>query len=252
MPFPGIPDPKQAGIPEAPPELVASLRTALKPLLDPPEAALVRVLHYGQLLLAANTVTNLTGAKDWKRLGPHLLDCVHAAAYLPKDLRNFFDWGSGGGMPGLVFASLFPQLKAHLCERNGKKADFLREAADAMELIETEVHRGQGDEQWPLLDPHPELLIARAVEPLPKLLKRLAAPRLRMRRLFLMVGPRWVEEWPEEERESGPWILQASHDYQPGEEDRGIRTVLLVQARLPERSKPKQKPSSNSSPWGNR
>jgi 16S rRNA G527 N7-methylase RsmG len=247
MPFPGIPDPKQAGIPEAPPELVASLRLALEPLLDPPEAALVRVLRYGQLLLAANTVTNLTGAKDWKRLGPHLLDCVYAARFLPTDLRSFFDWGSGGGMPGLVFACIYPQMKAHLCERNGKKADFLREAADELELLETEVHRGQGEEQWTKLDPHPELMLARAVEPLPKLLKRLTAPRLRMRNLFLMVGPRWVEEWPEEERESGHWMLQAALDYVPNEEDSGTRTVLSIHARPPKRNKA---PTSN--PWGKR
>ena len=30
-------------------------------------------------------VMNLTGAKDWARLGPHLVDCVAAARFLPED-----------------------------------------------------------------------------------------------------------------------------------------------------------------------
>jgi len=230
MPFPGIPDPKEAGISAPPPQLVEALRSSLAPLLDPPDAALARIFAYGELLLAANTVTNLTGAKDWERLGPHLLDCAVAARFLPKDLRSFFDWGSGGGMPGLVFACIFPQLEVHLCERNGKKADFLRAATEELALPETEVHRGQGEEQWPLLDPPPELLVARAVEPLAKLLLRLASPRLHIRHMLLMVGPRWEQEWPEEERESGPWHLQDRHSYLPAGEESGERWILDVEA----------------------
>ncbi|MHC4839252.1 MAG: 16S rRNA (guanine(527)-N(7))-methyltransferase RsmG [Planctomycetota bacterium] len=239
MPFPGIPDPKQAGIATPPADLEVRLRSAVAALQDPPDAALRRVLAYGEVLLAANTVTNLTGAKDWDRLGPHLLDCVHAAAFLPEDLRSFFDWGSGGGMPGLVWAALFPHLEAHLGERNGKKADFLRAAADELELFEVEVHRGQGEETLPHLDPRPELVVARAVEPLGRFLKRLAGPGLHLRRLLLMVGPRWEEEWPPEAREAGPWKLAAHHEYQPDGADGGIRHLLALEAR-------------RSSPWRSR
>ncbi len=55
------------------------------------------------------------------------------------------DIGSGGGLPGLVFAFLQPLAQVHLLEPRRKRWAFLREAAASLELKNVTVHLGQ----WP-------------------------------------------------------------------------------------------------------
>ena len=227
MAFPGIPDPESAGIPKPPQASVDLLRAALEPLADPVDAPLNAILEYGTLLLAANTVTNLTGAKGWPTLvEAHLLDCVLAAKFLPESARCLLDWGSGGGLPGLVWASIFPDRFFHLCERNGKKADFLSAAASELEFMHVEVTTGQGEEIYRDLDPRPDCVVARAVEPLPKFLRRLGRPGVALRQLYLMAGPSWQRDWEEHGEElKNQWRLQQSDCYNLGP-DRGDRFLL--------------------------
>ncbi|KAA3607997.1 MAG: 16S rRNA (guanine(527)-N(7))-methyltransferase RsmG [Planctomycetota bacterium] len=213
-PFPGIPEDLLTGL-EAPNPLdVGVLRTALEPLATPPDGPLRTLLDYGRLLLAANRMVNLTGAKDWRTLiHAHFLDCLQAARYVPDDARVVADWGSGAGLPGLVWAAVFPEKQILLLERNGKKAAFLKEAILRLELFQVEVLQGQGEERLHR-EEGVDLVVARAVEPLPKLLTRLRRNKVRHRSLFVMAGPSWEEAWlamPKEQRRS--WKLPAKHRY---------------------------------------
>ncbi|MHC4379911.1 MAG: 16S rRNA (guanine(527)-N(7))-methyltransferase RsmG [Planctomycetota bacterium] len=231
MPFPGIPDPQEAGIPTAPDQATDLLRGALAPLVDPVDASLHAILEYGRLLLAANTVTNLTGAKDWNTLvEAHLLDCVLAARYLPERVRTLFDWGSGGGLPGLVWAGIFPERHFHLCERNLKKAEFLEAAASALGYLHVDVVQGQGEEFVREVDPRADLIVARAVEPLPKFLRRLARPGVPPIGLMLMAGRSWEMEWDGNEELQGIWHLDKVDRY-PLSEDRGDRFALHLRRK---------------------
>jgi len=93
------------------------------------------------LLLEANRTMNLTGITDpeqvWDR---HVLD---ALALLPMlvscDAERVIDIGSGGGVPGLPLAIVLPQLQFTLLEATGKKAQFLEQAADRLELSNVHV-----------------------------------------------------------------------------------------------------------------
>ncbi|MDA0667538.1 MAG: class I SAM-dependent methyltransferase [Planctomycetota bacterium] len=231
MAFPGIPNPQEVGIPAPPEETTALLRAALEPQVNPVDASLHAILEYGRLLMAANTVTNLTGAKDWTTLiEAHILDCVLAAKFLPAGARTFFDWGCGGGLPGLVWAGMFPERHFHLCERNKKKAGFLVEAAAAMEFMHVDVHATQGEESIRTVDPHANLLVARAVEPLSKLLRRLYRPTVPRIDIFLMAGPSWERDWEENEELEENWHLRKVDRYQLGT-DRGDRFTLQLRRR---------------------
>ncbi len=44
------------------------------------------------------------------------------------------DVGSGGGLPGVVFAMCCPQVDVHCVDTVGKKAAFLQQAAVALKL----------------------------------------------------------------------------------------------------------------------
>jgi 16S rRNA (guanine527-N7)-methyltransferase len=231
-PFPGIPDLESAGIPEPPQDSVDLLRAALQPLANPVDAPLRAILDYAEVLLAANTVVSLTGARDWSTLTEaHLVDCVLAAAFLPEDARCLLDWGSGGGLPGLVWAGIFPDRHFHLVERNRKKADFLDAAASRLEFLHVDVTTGQGEEVVRVLDPRPDCVVARAVEPLPKFLRRLGRPGLPVRRLYLMAGPSWRRDWEEHGTElKNQWKLQQVDSYTLGP-DRGERFLLHFRRR---------------------
>ena len=56
------------------------------------------------------------------------------------------DAGSGGGFPGLPFKILDPQRDCYLIEANGKKATFLREVVETLELEGVEVVEGRFEE----------------------------------------------------------------------------------------------------------
>lgn len=226
-PFPGIPEQALAALEEPNPVDVAEIKAALAPLADPPTVPLRLLLEYGRLLLACNTVVNLTGARDWQGLiETHLVDCLRAAAYVPSDARRIADWGAGGGLPGLVWACVFPEKQLLLLERTGKKADFLQAAAERLELYNVQVLRGQGEETLARVPP-PDLIVARAAEPLPRLLVRLRRRRVRFGLVFYLGGRSALPDWEGmPEADKADWALAARHRYTlPG--GRGERFVLV-------------------------
>lgn len=231
MPFPGIPEDVLAALEDPNPLDLGALRAAVQACADPPDAPLTGLLTYGRLLLAAGHVANLCGARDWRALiEHHLIDCALAAAYVPEDALTIADWGSGGGLPGLAWAILMPEKELLLCERTGKKAAFLREAALRLDLTNVEVLSGQAEERLRELPDAPDLIVARAVEPLPRLLGRLRRARLHLRALFLMAGPSFERDWdalgPEVRRS---WGLAARHRYALGAA--GERVVAVLRPR---------------------
>jgi 16S rRNA (guanine527-N7)-methyltransferase len=108
---------------------------------------------------------------------------------LAPDAELWLDLGSGAGFPGLVIAILqanHARFRMHLVESTAKKCAFLSEVARATEAP-VEIHCMRIEE----LSRHatslkPEIISARAVAPLPRLLE-LAAPWFRpgVKGLFL-------------------------------------------------------------------
>jgi 16S rRNA (guanine527-N7)-methyltransferase len=66
-------------------------------------------------------------------LTQHLVDCLAAVPALARHAGarrlNLLDAGSGGGVPGLVFAVMLPQLQVTCADAVAKKAAFVRQAA---------------------------------------------------------------------------------------------------------------------------
>ncbi len=231
-PFPGIPEEALAELDEPDPVALGRLRQTLAPMASPPDGPLGALVEYGRLLLAARRVVNLTGARDWvELLEGHFVDCVLAGARVPEDARLVADWGSGGGLPGLVWAILMPEKRFLLLERTGKKAAFLEEAALRLGLANVDVLQGQAEEILRRLEERPDVLVARAVEPLPRLLARIRRNRIQHRLLLVMAGPRWEAAWQEVEPElKASWALAARHAYELGP-GRGWRWLLAFHPR---------------------
>lgn len=59
----------------------------------------------------------------------HFGDSILACQMIEKNLvagAPLYDFGSGNGFPGLVFATLFPKIKVIMVERDLRKAEFLK------------------------------------------------------------------------------------------------------------------------------
>lgn len=103
----------------------------------------------------------------WSR---HILDSAQIAKLAPHALR-WLDIGSGGGFPGAVLAILLkdrPGAHIDLVESNNKKASFLRAVLGSCSAP-AKVHVSRIEEAAGLFA-QPQIVTARALAPLPKLL----------------------------------------------------------------------------------
>ena len=136
-----------------------------------------KIETYVTLLLSWQQRINLIGPATvpnvWQR---HICDSLQLLPLLPPNASKIAELGSGAGIPGLILA-MAAGLEAHLYESNGKKAAFLREAArqtGTKAVVHNMRLESLGDE--PSL-PEVQVVVARALAPLPLLLDY-AAPFL--------------------------------------------------------------------------
>jgi 16S rRNA (guanine527-N7)-methyltransferase len=137
---------------------------------------------------------NLLSPKGLEELETrHFPEATHFAASLPEGVR-LLDIGSGGGLPGIVVALARPDLEVHLLDATKKKCAFLEEACAALAVPAT-VHHGRAEDlaRGPLGHSF-DVVTARAVAPLERLVPW-AAPYLRSGgRLHAIKGERWLQE----------------------------------------------------------
>ena len=124
--------------------LMERLRAGVEALaLGLGDAQLARLMEFLALLQKWNKVYNLTAVRDpQEMLTHHLLDSLAAVgplrrhvaqAGLPAPVR-LLDVGSGGGLPGVVFAICCPEVDVSCVDTVGKKAAFIQQAAVALKL----------------------------------------------------------------------------------------------------------------------
>jgi 16S rRNA (guanine527-N7)-methyltransferase len=122
-------------------------------------------------LIAASTVPNI-----WTR---HIADSLQLLD-LAREAKIWVDLGSGGGFPGLVLACALVEragAKVHLVESTAKKCAFLQAAADDLRLPAV-IHCERVENFTRAFPDKPDVITARALAPLPKLLE-MALPLLK-------------------------------------------------------------------------
>lgn len=101
--------------------------------LDLREQQLNALLEYLELFIKWNKAYNLSAIRDPEQIvSKHLLDSLSIAAYLEGE--RFIDVGSGGGLPGIPLAIIFPQRHFTLLDSAGKKTRFLFQVKQALAL----------------------------------------------------------------------------------------------------------------------
>lgn len=96
-----------------------------------------RLLEYLALLQRWNGVYNLTAVRDPEAmLTQHLADCMAVIPALERvrPAGRLLDVGSGGGLPGVVIATLMADVDVTCVDTVGKKVAFLRQVAGTLGL----------------------------------------------------------------------------------------------------------------------
>lgn len=94
----------------------------------------------------------------------HILDCALGAKYMKK-YREIYDFGTGGGLPGVIIAICCPDSRVNLIDKSDKKRHYLKQLIQELQISNVEVCEKKLEIQ------DPEAIVSRAVGPISKLLK---------------------------------------------------------------------------------
>lgn len=91
------------------------------------EDGIATLKKYVELLWASNEELNLFSRKMTveELVDNHVIDCLLPLKQFPKDIKYAADLGSGGGLPGVIYAIQFPDTRYILFEKSVLKQNFL-------------------------------------------------------------------------------------------------------------------------------
>ena len=154
------------------------------------------LVKYENYLIKSNKTLNLIGKSTindiWLR---HFLDSSQVIDFIDKNTNNLIDLGSGAGFPGLIIAILAKdrkiRLKVKLIEKSTKKALFLREIVNYLNL-NVEVLNINALTHAKKLEA--DLIVARAFKPLKIILQLLDKNTENWKKVFLFLGKTGQDE----------------------------------------------------------
>lgn len=91
------------------------------------EDGIAALKKYVELLWASNEELNLFSRKMTveELVDNHVIDCLLPLKKFPTNLKYAADLGSGGGLPGVIYAIQFPDTRYILFEKSVLKQNFL-------------------------------------------------------------------------------------------------------------------------------
>ena len=126
---------------------------------------------YLDLIQKWNKAYNLVGTSNTQTLiEKHLLDSLAISTFIQQS--PVLDVGSGAGLPGIPLAIVLPHIDFTLCDSNGKKARFMRQATIELGLQNVSVQHGRI--QSYSAPQAPMIVMSRAFAPLQQALEILA------------------------------------------------------------------------------
>jgi 16S rRNA (guanine527-N7)-methyltransferase len=159
-------------------------------LPDGPHQALLDVLAVARSL-------HFLGAAD---LSAHIRHSLAFAVLVPEPPVRAVDLGSGGGIPGLVLAALWPESTWLLVDANERRTTFLRDAVNRLDFgfrVEVLVERTEVVGHDPEWRGQADLVVARGFGP-PAVTAENGAPLLRPGGALVVADPPGgaPDRWP--------------------------------------------------------
>ena len=165
------------------------------------------LVKYENYLIKSNKTLNLIGKSTVKQIWiRHFLDSSQVIDFVDKNTNNLMDLGSGAGFPGLIIAILAKDrkilLKVKLIEKSPKKASFLKEIINYLNLNVTVLNINALTHSRKL---EADLIVARAFKPLKIILQFLDKNTENWKKVFLFLGKTGKDELLEA---SKSWHIQ--------------------------------------------
>jgi 16S rRNA (guanine527-N7)-methyltransferase len=130
------------------------------------------------LLMSFVGKIRLTGAQTEEALREHIQDAIYILPYLPKTQNpgaiKVLDVGTGGGLPGIVWAICRPDIEFTLLDSIRKKCVAVEKMCDALSLENTSVVCARVENYEPCVKENYDVTTARAVAAAPRLIEWLA------------------------------------------------------------------------------
>jgi 16S rRNA (guanine527-N7)-methyltransferase len=140
-----------------------------------PEGALLQLDRYALLLYDRIATLSLVAKRDRPTLFTrHLLDSLNPISLFPSPPGAALDIGSGGGLPGIPLAIVWPASRVVLVESRERKAAFLERATRVLGLKNVRVVCERLVEHSRKGEPVYDALFVRAVADMPRLIDDMA------------------------------------------------------------------------------
>ncbi|CAN5169077.1 16S rRNA (guanine(527)-N(7))-methyltransferase RsmG [soil metagenome] len=160
--------------------MIQQLQSVLADIIQPfagnrEEELLETYTRFIELLRQRTREANITGIRDPNDLAVHVIgDALTPLVNGPHDYletppTELLDVGSGAGIPGIVYAILWPEANVVLLESQKKRIDFLNDTKDELGMKNVEVLEGRAESHAHelLWRERFDLVTSRALAPLP-------------------------------------------------------------------------------------
>ncbi len=207
------------------------LARCLPPDLPNRELFIRRAAQHLGLIAQVNehmNLTRLTNPRDGAI--KHIYDSIAPWACF-QGARRILDAGTGAGFPGVPLALLMPEIQFTLSESIQKKARFVESVVDTLDLSNVRVTHERAEDV--AMNQQIDVITARAVAPLSRILDLFRKPLKRGVRLILYKGPD-IEAELEEAHNHRVFARLLCRYNLP--EDLGTRSLLEITANSAERA----------------
>jgi 16S rRNA (guanine527-N7)-methyltransferase len=178
------------------------------------------------LIGAVNDSMNLTRITSAREAAiKHVYDSVAPWRHF-GGAKRVLDAGTGAGFPGIPLSVVLPQTRFTLAESTQKKARFVDSAVESLELPNVQVVAQRAEER--ALARKPEVITARAIAPMARILELFREPLRLGTRLLLYKGPNIEPELAEAHKHRVSAEALCRYELPDG---MGFRTLIEVKMR---------------------
>ncbi len=150
------------------------------------ERLIEKAARHLALVASANEYMNLTRITDPREAAiKHVYDSVAPWRHF-AGVKKVLDAGTGAGFPGLPLSIVLPNIRFTLSESVQKKARFVDSVVESLELANVHVTAQRAEER--AASRNPDIIVARAVAPVSRILDLFSDALKKGARLLLYKG----------------------------------------------------------------